>query len=1007
MSGLGIDGLVSGLDTSGIITELLKLRQKPIDGVKARIEKTQDRADALKELNTRALALQEVVKRLRLPSGFTRAQAVSSNPALLRATGDIATQLGTFSFVGKQVAAASQFVSQGFPDPDRATVAPQGGHVTIELGDARLSRPVDLAAIHGGAGFARGKIRIVDDGGRSAIVDLTAAVTLRDVVDAINANGAAQVEASIEGDGLILRNLSQAGSLSITEVGGGTTAASLGIAGSGVGGTLTGQSINRLNAQTSLATLNDGRGVLPGQDLGVLTIQGSTTFVANINGARTIGEILDRINMAGAGTLTAALTQDGKGIRLVDAGTPAALTVTGAAAADLGLSADTLAPTGGAFEGRALVPSLGSVLGSSIRGVNGGGLGATVQTPATFSLTDGQGQQTLVTLNGREDLREILARLSGGAAQVKATINAAGTGIEILDVSGGSGALNITDLTGAAAAALGVAGSHALGRAAGANVNFQHFHAGRALSSLLGGEGVQSGEMRVRLRNGSEAAIRTAGARSVGDILARLNAVPGLTAAINATGDGIQLTDTTGGSGTLAIEDLSGNAARALNLAGVFSGASVDRSFEFRVQVTAGATLNAVMTEIVRVGVPVNVATFGDGSASSPARLSITGKFQGSDAALTLSSDFMSFTQTSEARDALLLMGENSPQVLRSRNGTFSVIPGLTLDLLGVGPAHVTVSRDTTATASDIKMLVERFNDLTAKVREFTAFDKQSLTTGRLHGDATAITLAATLKRLLLDPVAGIDSTMNNAAALGRSIDRSGALTLDEGRLQNALSQRFEQVAELFSHSARLKDSTALSHFHEGQGLRRAAGPDLRVRFRNGTSLDLDLSGAQNVRELLVLLNADSRLSATVGADGRSFSFTDNTSGNQPFALSDLNQSGTTQSLGFLQPQAGNGAAMLQGGTIVLAEEQGLARRLDREIERYVNSLDGVFRQRREESDKRVEAYNADIARMGRGVNMERERLMRQFQTLEKFLAKSQQLQTQLAGQLKALTPPK
>ncbi|HRJ79784.1 MAG TPA: flagellar cap protein FliD N-terminal domain-containing protein, partial [Planctomycetota bacterium] len=178
MSGLGIDGLVSGLDTSGIITELLKLRQKPIDGVKARIEKTQDRADALKELNTGALALQEVVKRLRLPSGFTRAQAVSSNPALLRATGDIATQLGTFSFVGKQVAAASQFVSQGFPDPDRATVAPQGGHVTIELGDARLSRPVDLAAIHGGAGFARGKIRIVDDGGRSAIVDLTAAVTL-------------------------------------------------------------------------------------------------------------------------------------------------------------------------------------------------------------------------------------------------------------------------------------------------------------------------------------------------------------------------------------------------------------------------------------------------------------------------------------------------------------------------------------------------------------------------------------------------------------------------------------------------------------------------------------------------------------------------------------------------------------------------------------------------------------------------------------------------------------
>lgn len=1007
MSGLGIDGLVSGLDTSGIITELLKLRQKPIDGIKARIEKTQDRAEALKELNTRALALQEIVKRLRLPSGFSRAQAVSQNPAVLRATGESAGQLGTFSFVAKQVAAASQFVSRGFPDPDRTAVAPQGGHVTIELGDARLSRSVDLAAINGGAGFARGKIRIVDDGGRSAVVDLASAVTLRDVVDAINANGAAQVEAAVEGDSLVLRNLSQAGSLSVSEVGGGSTAASLGIAGSAAGGTLTGQSINRINAQTPLSALNDGRGVLAGQDLGVLTIQGSSTFAANINGARTIGEVLDRINTAGAGTLTAALTPDGKAIRLTDAGAPAALTVTGAAAADLGLSADALAPVSGAFEGRALLASLGSVLGTSIRGVNGGGLGATVQTPATFSVTDGQGQQTLVTLHGREDLREILARFSGGAAQVKASINAEGTGIEVLDVSGGSGALTITDQSGAAAAALGVAGSHALGRAAGANVNFQHFHAGRALSSLLGGQGVQSGEMRVRLRNGSEAAIRTAGARSVGDILARLDAVPGLSASINSRGDGIQLTDTTGGSGNLAIEDLSGNAARALNLAGVFSGASVDRSFEFRVQVAPGATLNAVMTEIVRAGVPVNVATFGDGSPAGPARLSITGKFQGSDAALTLSSDFLSFTQTSEARDALLLMGESSPQVLRSRNGTFNVIPGVTLDLLGVGSASVTVSRDTAATAGDIKTLVERFNDLTAKVKEFTAFDTQSLSTGRLHGDATAITLAATLKRRLLDPVAGIDSTMNNAAALGLSIDRSGALTLDEGRLQNALNQRFEQVAELFSHSAPLKDSTALSAFHDGQGLRRAAGHDLRVRFRDGTSLDLDLSGAHNVRELLALLNADGRLSAAVGADGRSFLFTDNTSGSQTFALSDLNQSGTTQSLGLLQPQAGNGAATLQGGAILLAEEQGLARRLDREIERYVNSLDGVFRRRREESDKRVEAYNADIARIGRGVNMERERLMRQFQSLEKFLAQSQQLQTQLAGQLKALTPPK
>ncbi|MCF6228936.1 MAG: hypothetical protein L3J82_09830, partial [Planctomycetes bacterium] len=294
--GLGIDGLISGLDTGSIIQSLLSIKERPITNIQDRIDDVENRKRAILDLNTRLLNFQEVARRIRFPTQFNRASVRSSNESVLLATGDSSAITGAFSFVAKQQAASSQFVSNGFRDAGTTPISATGGTVTIEVGDARLARKTDLASIRGGEGFDRGSIRIVDDSGNTAVVDLSSAITLQEVVDKINNNGVANVTAKIDntatnstfGAALIVQNSSLAGNLTITDVGGDLTANSLGIAKTTAGGTIAGDSLNYISTSTPLSMLNDGRGINGGADPLSNDIVGSIFFNVNRSDSKTV-----------------------------------------------------------------------------------------------------------------------------------------------------------------------------------------------------------------------------------------------------------------------------------------------------------------------------------------------------------------------------------------------------------------------------------------------------------------------------------------------------------------------------------------------------------------------------------------------------------------------------------------------------------------------------------------------------------------------------------------------
>src|SRR5436305_14487148 len=100
-------------------------------------------------------------------------------------------------------------------------------------------------------GIQRGKIRITDGSGASAVIDLSFARNVDDVLNAINSNTDINVSATVSGDSFKLTdNSGGTGNLRVQEVSSGKTAASLGLSGINVAGsTATGSDVLSLGTK--------------------------------------------------------------------------------------------------------------------------------------------------------------------------------------------------------------------------------------------------------------------------------------------------------------------------------------------------------------------------------------------------------------------------------------------------------------------------------------------------------------------------------------------------------------------------------------------------------------------------------------------------------------------------------------------------------------------------------------------------------------------------------------
>ncbi len=173
----------------------------------------------------------------------------------------------------------------------------------------RLTRLTPVEAIAGGVGIDLDSGLTITNGPRTVTIDLSNAETVQDIINAIN-NAGVSVRARINEAGTLIDVFNEVSgpSLMIGE-NGGTTASDLGI--------------RTFNAATPLDRLNFGSGVttVEGEDDLRITAKDGSTVDVNLDGAVTVGDVIDLINQAAqdAGvTVTAAFAETGNGIRLTD-----------------------------------------------------------------------------------------------------------------------------------------------------------------------------------------------------------------------------------------------------------------------------------------------------------------------------------------------------------------------------------------------------------------------------------------------------------------------------------------------------------------------------------------------------------------------------------------------------------------------------------------------------------------------------------------------------------------
>jgi flagellar hook-associated protein 2 len=374
---------------------------------------------------------------------------------------DLSAGAGTFAVLSVGAGTAAEALG--------LTTTAVGGTIT---GSRILSglRDTLLSSLRGGQGLGPlGEIEITNRANISSTVDLVGAETLADAVAIFNGQ-AIGVTASINTarNGIVLTDTTGASASNLIVADGDATdtATALGIAVVDDVTEINSGSLDRqqVGRATLLSSLNGGQGI----DLAdiLITDSNGATGAADLNTtgseAKTLGDVIDRINAITTAQVEARINDTGDGIVLIDqAGGTGTLLVKEVgkrtAAADLRLLGPTVTKeidgvTTQVIDGTSRVTVDLSDLEtggteielSSLNGGKGVAKGA-------FRITDRTGRSAVVVLNASggefNTVADVIEEINSKGLGVQARINDKGNGI-LLYATAGSGTLKVEDLAG-------------------------------------------------------------------------------------------------------------------------------------------------------------------------------------------------------------------------------------------------------------------------------------------------------------------------------------------------------------------------------------------------------------------------------------------------------------------------------------------------------------------------------------------------------------------------------
>ncbi len=130
------------------------------------------------------------------------------------------------------------------------------------------------------------------------------------------------------------------------------------------------------------------------------------------------------------------------------------------------------------------------------------------------------------------------------------------------------------------------------------------------------------------------------------------------------------------------------------------------------------------------------------------------------------------------------------------------IIPGVVVHLKQAAPGrsiNVTVKEDVEAVTGKVKEFVDTINGVFNFIQQQNKLDQSTDTSHTLGGDSILRTIESRLRRLIIDPVYGIDSKIQRINQLGIIFNRNGALEFDQEKFLSSVSKYPDDVQKFFS----------------------------------------------------------------------------------------------------------------------------------------------------------------------------------------------------------------
>jgi flagellar hook-associated protein 2 len=322
-----IDGLVSGLNTSDLISQLIAAERIPQDRLKTQVTRAQNVIKAYQALNTRLAAVRDAGASLADAAGWNVTKASSSAPTVATATTSASALSGTLAFtVGRLATSASSvssstiasltstitsdplLLSAGGPAFGFASLGGNGltlGAHTVKVTQASSGATKTASSALAGSiviGPGNNTVDVEIDGVGGTLNIANGTYTAEQLAEAISTASGGDLRASISAGKVVLTTADE-GSLATLRITGGTALADLGLTGAEVGGSASTGGDGVVDVDGTITGLNDVRA---GQSV-VLASGSGGTVNATFSGGLRLGTISAKNVATGDGSLSAVV----------------------------------------------------------------------------------------------------------------------------------------------------------------------------------------------------------------------------------------------------------------------------------------------------------------------------------------------------------------------------------------------------------------------------------------------------------------------------------------------------------------------------------------------------------------------------------------------------------------------------------------------------------------------------------------------------------------------------